>query len=86
MEADQEFEGLDCSTRPRNGGEEGEGEDYSLDPVRMYLKRIGSVSLLSRGGEVKIAQAIELSRDGLKELLFGSAIGEIGRASCRERV
>ncbi|MDY0060680.1 MAG: RNA polymerase sigma factor RpoD [Myxococcota bacterium] len=77
MEADQEFEGLDCSTRPRNGGEEGEGEDYSLDPVRMYLKRIGSVSLLSRGGEVKIAQAIELSRDGLKELLFGSAIGVV---------
>ena len=34
-----------------------------LDPVRMYLKRIGAVALLSRDGEVEIAMRIEEGRE-----------------------
>ncbi|RKY00192.1 MAG: RNA polymerase sigma factor RpoD, partial [Spirochaetes bacterium] len=36
------------------------------DPVRMYLREVGSVSLLSREGEVEIAKRIE---EGKKEVL-----------------
>jgi len=56
--------------------DEGSRED-ALDPVRMYLKRIGSVSLLSRSGEIDIAQEIEEARKLLKELLFRSPVGVV---------
>ena len=36
------------------------------DPVRMYLRKMGSVSLLTREGEVEIAKRIE---EGEKEVL-----------------
>ena len=50
--------------------EEKEAEDdafsKSNDPVRMYLRKMGSVSLLTREGEVEIAKRIE---DGEREVL-----------------
>jgi RNA polymerase primary sigma factor len=42
------------------------GYAKSNDPVRMYLRKMGSVSLLTREGEVEIAKRIE---DGEKEVL-----------------
>src|ERR1700728_2528800 len=41
--------------------EEADGSYYSKsnDPVRMYLRKMGSVSLLTREGEVEIAKRIE---------------------------
>jgi RNA polymerase primary sigma factor len=42
------------------------GYGKSNDPVRMYLRKMGSVSLLTREGEVEIAKRIE---DGEKEIL-----------------
>ncbi len=47
---------------PREAGkEEDDGGYYSKsnDPVRMYLRKMGSVSLLTREGEVEIAKRIE---------------------------
>lgn len=48
------------------------GSDYSEDnlassedPVRMYLKEMGSISLLTREGEVKIAKEIEEGQNGV---------------------
>src|SRR6202035_4007679 len=35
------------------------------DPVRMYLREMGSVELLSREGEVAIAKRIEAGREAL---------------------
>src|SRR5258706_7283662 len=48
--------------------EQEEEDNYSKsnDPVRMYLRKMGSVSLLTREGEVEIAKRIE---DGEKEVL-----------------
>ena len=46
--------------------EEDAGYGKSNDPVRMYLRKMGSVSLLTREGEVEIAKRIE---DGEKEVL-----------------
>ena len=46
--------------------EEDPGYGKSNDPVRMYLRKMGSVSLLTREGEVEIAKRIE---SGEKEVL-----------------
>ncbi len=46
--------------------EEDAGYGKSNDPVRMYLRKMGSVSLLTREGEVEIAKRIE---EGEKEIL-----------------
>jgi RNA polymerase primary sigma factor len=46
--------------------EEDPGYGKSNDPVRMYLRKMGSVSLLTREGEVEIAKRIE---EGEKEVL-----------------
>src|SRR5215510_6127899 len=46
---------------------EATGEDEELgrtdDPVRMYLREMGSVELLSREGEIEIAKRIEAGQD-----------------------
>src|SRR5690348_14423467 len=62
------------SEEPANAdGEDGEGEargnldDEDIgrtdDPVRMYLREMGSVELLSREGEIAIAKRIEAGRE-----------------------
>jgi RNA polymerase primary sigma factor len=58
-----------------------EAVDRTDDPVRMYLREMGAVELLSREGEIAIAKRIEAGRDtmiaGLCEspLTFNSIIG-----------
>lgn len=49
------------------GDMEGRG---TTDPVRMYMREMGSVELLTRQGEIAIAQRIE---DGLKQVLSSLA-------------
>ncbi len=51
---------------PAQREEEDDAYSKSNDPVRMYLRKMGSVSLLTREGEVEIAKRIE---DGEKEVL-----------------
>ena len=46
--------------------EEEDGDSKTNDPVRIYLRKMGSVSLLSRQGEVEIAKRIE---DGERRVL-----------------
>jgi RNA polymerase primary sigma factor len=50
-------------------------EDYGRtdDPVRMYLREMGSVELLTREGEVELAKRIEAGKIKLNEGLFSSA-------------
>jgi RNA polymerase primary sigma factor len=43
----------------KDGDAEGDGVGKTGDPVRMYLREMGTVSLLSREGEVEIAKKIE---------------------------
>jgi len=58
-----EEENAEKKNVPRPGGEkdDDDGSYYSKsnDPVRMYLRKMGSVSLLTREGEVEIAKRIE---------------------------
>ncbi|MDW7709131.1 MAG: RNA polymerase sigma factor RpoD [Deferrisomatales bacterium] len=63
--------------------EEGEEEDRSdyeelfertNDPVRMYLREMGSVSLLTREGEVEIAKRIEAGLNEAFEAAFSGSL------------
>ena len=39
--------------------------DKSDDPIRMYLREMGGVELLSRGGEIAIAKRIEAGQEAM---------------------
>ena len=62
------------------------GGGDQLDPVKMYLKRIGTVTLLDRAGEVAIAKKIEDGRIALYETLFSSKAGVSALLSTRAEV
>ena len=59
-------------------GEEEEKEDKEVgigmartdDPVRLYLKEMGDVSLLSREGEIEIAKRIEEGKREIESIIF----------------
>ena len=57
--------------------EEGEVKEdvKSNDPVRLYLKKMGSVSLLTREGEVEIAQRIEQGEREIVRAMLCSPLG-----------
>src|SRR2546430_10827099 len=70
----------DGGPRPAAAAKE-EPTDRTDDPVRMYLREMGAVELLSREGEIAIAKRIEAGRDimiwGLCEspITFNAIIG-----------
>src|SRR5919206_5371743 len=83
-EADEDDDGASEPEVDSGGDEDGSGEgerfviekkketvDRTDDPVRMYLREMGAVELLSREGEIAIAKRIEAGRDtmiwGLRE-------------------
>jgi len=47
---------------------------YTDDPVRVYLREMGSVALLDKRGEVKLAQRMETGRLRVRKLLSRSLI------------
>ena len=47
----------------------------SNDPVRMYLRKMGSVSLLTREGEVEIAKRIEDGENKIFQVILNSRVG-----------
>jgi len=57
------------------------------DPVRMYLREMGTVPLLTRQGEVEIAKRIEKGQKGVIKALFRSPVlvGEISKYGERLR-
>ena len=50
------------------------GSDRTDDPVRMYLREMGTVELLSREGEIAIAKRIEAGRETMIEGLCESPL------------
>ncbi len=52
-----------------------EAYSKSTDPVRMYLRKMGAVPLLTREGEVEIAKKIEVHEDAVLDKLLTSPIG-----------
>lgn len=45
------------------------------DPVRLYLREMGGVELLSREGEIEIAMRIEQNRDKMLDAFFETPLG-----------
>ncbi len=54
--------------------EEGKAMEKSDDPIRMYLREMGGVELLSREGEIAIAKRIEAGKDVMLNALSQSPI------------
>ncbi len=67
----------DEETKKEEGFEDEEdydGYSKSNDPVRMYLRKMGSVSLLTREGEVEIAKRIEEGERRVLQVVLSSSI------------
>ena len=57
-----------------NNQTEEKSSDKSDDPIRMYLREMGGVELLSREGEIAIAKRIEAGKDVMINALTQSPI------------
>ncbi len=60
--------------RDSQSKEEGKSGEKSDDPIRMYLREMGGVELLSREGEIAIAKRIEAGKDVMLNALSQSPI------------
>ncbi len=56
------------------GGNISDNQNHTDDPVRMYLREMGAVELLSREGEIAIAKRIEFGRKQVIETLARSPL------------
>src|SRR3954471_3223430 len=77
VEAEEDAEGGEVAVREDTAVIETTKEpayDRTDDPVRMYLREMGSVELLSREGEIAIAKRIEAGRDTMIRGLCESAL------------
>jgi RNA polymerase primary sigma factor len=66
-EEEAEKSSTEVAEDPMSVDEEAELRASTSDPVKLYLKKMGSVALLTREGEVKIAKEIE---EGEKEIVL----------------
>ena len=60
--------------KDKSSKEEGKSIEKSDDPIRMYLREMGGVELLSREGEIAIAKRIEAGKDVMLIALSQSPI------------
>jgi RNA polymerase primary sigma factor len=77
VESEDDAEGGEVAVREETAVVETTKEpayDRTDDPVRMYLREMGSVELLSREGEIAIAKRIEAGRDTMIRGLCESAL------------
>jgi len=66
--------------------EEGKTIEKSDDPIRMYLREMGGVELLSREGEIAIAKRIEAGKDVMLIALSQSPITAIQFSEWNEKL
>ena len=64
-EEDTGTEVVEAKTKSLAVAEKKEPSERTDDPVRMYLREMGSVELLSREGEIAIAKRIEAGREAM---------------------
>ncbi|AVF05972.1 MAG: RNA polymerase sigma factor RpoD [Devosia indica] len=78
VEKDEDDSGTEVATSTgtavANTSNAKSGSDRTDDPVRMYLREMGSVELLSREGEIAIAKRIEAGRETMIEGLCESPL------------
>jgi RNA polymerase primary sigma factor len=80
IDSEQQFEGAEKKGQAKEDGEEQDHElsseslDKTNDPVRMYLREMGTVPLLTRDGEVEIAKRIERGQKTVLKALSRSPV------------
>ena len=87
IDSEQQLEAVKRKSRPKSTGEDGQPDpaaetlEKTNDPVRMYLREMGTVPLLTRQGEVEIAKRIEKGQKGVIKALSRSpvVVGEISK-------
>ena len=72
VEQKSDFKALKKKDRPSK--DDGKVSEKSDDPIRMYLREMGGVELLSREGEIAIAKRIEAGKNVMLEALSQSPI------------
>ncbi len=72
VEKKSDYKALKKKDRPNK--EDGKTSEKSDDPIRMYLREMGGVELLSREGEIAIAKRIEAGKNVMLEALSQSPI------------
>ena len=72
--ADEEAHEKKLVVTPEDKEEDVDYYSKSNDPVRMYLRKMGSVSLLTREGEVEIAKRIEVGEQRVNAAILDSPI------------
>ncbi|MFZ9596443.1 MAG: RNA polymerase sigma factor RpoD [Bdellovibrionia bacterium] len=94
-EYEEEEEGDDAVLGPsplipsEEGGEEAPAAAdiaKGADPVKLYLKKMGSVSLLTREGEVEIAKRIEQGEVEILRALLASKLGTLAIVDLGDRL
>jgi RNA polymerase primary sigma factor len=83
--------GAPAPAREEEAGEDGAAPaagEYArgADPVKLYLKKMGSVSLLTREGEVEIAKRIEEGEVEILRALLASKLGTLAIVDLGERL
>src|SRR4029078_9249395 len=75
-EAEDEEEAAEAASKKEEAEEEEDSDGYSKtnDPVRMYLRKMGSGSLLTREGEVEIAKRIEDGERRVLQVVLNSSV------------
>jgi RNA polymerase primary sigma factor len=92
-EEEEESEEAVLGPGPAGAAEEGAEESpvagdlaRGADPVKLYLKKMGSVSLLTREGEVEIAKRIEEGEVDILRALLASKLGTLAIVDLGERL
>ena len=73
-EADDQDESQSDTKSDSEKGKKKTSSDRTDDPVRMYLREMGTVDLLSREGEIAIAKRIEAGKEAMIEGLCESPL------------
>ncbi len=73
-EAEEEEEEAEAKKEEADEDEDADGYSKTNDPVRMYLRKMGSVSLLTREGEVEIAKRIEDGERRVLQVVLNSSV------------
>ena len=71
IENEEEEQSTEITSKTKKNSERADRTD---DPVRMYLREMGSVDLLSREGEIAIAKRIEAGKEAMIEGLCESPL------------
>jgi RNA polymerase primary sigma factor len=74
--APDEEEDEEVAANKEEARDEDDGGGYSatIDPVRMYLRKMGAVSLLTREGEIEIAKRMEEGERRVLQVVLNSSV------------